>query len=122
MRFQGLAVRLRYVRSHNSRMGHCMSSPHQNNPLSPSILVAVILIGATAGCTALRITHSPAGSAAKTAPVEGVPFFPKKGVCQQQIVWLEPIYNLSLATLVPDKNNALQSHPKGAVALSRTAF
>jgi hypothetical protein len=99
-----------------------MSSLHQNNPLGPSILVAVVLVGATAGCTALRITHSPAGSAAKTTPIEGVPFYPKKGACQQQVVWLEPIYNLSLATLVQDKNNALQSHPRGAVALSRTAF
>ncbi len=84
-----------------------------------SWLMIVVLAGLCPGCTAMRITHTQAG---RKEEIPGVPFYSKKGACRQEIVWLEPIYNLSLAALIPDKNNALQPHPTGAVSLSRTAF
>jgi hypothetical protein len=54
--------------------------------------------------------------------IPGVPFYAKRGRCRQEIVWYEPIYSLTLAALLPDKDGALQSHARGAVVLSRTGF
>jgi hypothetical protein len=38
------------------------------------------------------------------------------------VVWFEPIYTLTLAALLPDKDGVLQTHPRGAVVLSRSSF
>jgi hypothetical protein len=84
-----------------------------------SAFIAVLFCG---GCTALRVNHRPAGSNDKATSVPGVPFYPKKARCRQEVVWFEPIYTLTLAALLPDKDGALQSHPRGAVVLSRTTF
>jgi len=70
----------------------------------------------------MRVSHAPAGSTATSGSVPGVPFYPKKARCRQEIVWFDPAYSLTLAALVPDKDGALQSHPRGAVVLSRSTF
>lgn len=94
-------------------------------PVFPSRLVCLwssALLISLSGCSAMKVTHQPVTATKDTGPVPGVPFFPKKARCKQQIVWFEPIYTLTLASLVPDKDGALQSHPRGAVVLSRTKF
>jgi hypothetical protein len=62
------------------------------------------------------------GSTAEPAPVPGVPFYTKRARCRQEVVWFEPIYTLTLAALLPDKDGALQTHPRGTVILSRASF
>lgn len=87
--------------------------------LFPFTVGAVILL--CSGCTALRISHTAPGSTV-AASVPGIPFFPKRARCRQEVVWFEPIYNLALAALVPQKDGSLQAHPRGTVLLSRTGF
>jgi len=70
----------------------------------------------------MRVTHAPSSSVKTTGSVDGVPFYPKKARCRQEIVWFEPAYTLTLAALVPDKDGTLQTHPRGAVVLSRSKF
>ena len=63
----------------------------------------------------------PRGAATR-ANVDGVPFFVKKAKCREEVVWLEPIYNLSLSANATDKNGKLQPQPPGSLALSRSIF
>jgi hypothetical protein len=92
---------------------------HQSTYFTALSVSLVLFLG---GCTALRINHSPATTTTKSGSVPGVPFYPKKARCRQEVVWFEPIYTLTLAALLPDKDGALQNHPRGAVVLSRTKF
>jgi hypothetical protein len=85
-------------------------------------LCLVLLVVSLSGCSAMRVSHQPATSTVSTGSVPGVPFYPKKARCRQEIVWFEPIYTLTLAALIPDKDGTLQSHPRGAVVLSRSKF
>ena len=87
--------------------------------ISLGLSLLLLLLTATEGCTVLHIQHTQAGV---TSKVPGVPFFPKRARCRQEIVWLEPIYTLNLAALVPDKDGTLQSRPRGSVTLSLSAF
>jgi hypothetical protein len=84
-------------------------------------VIVSLLIGLN-GCSAMKVTHEPSSNVKAMGDVPGVPFFPKKARCRQEIVWFEPIYTLTLAALVPDKDGALQSQPRGAVVLSRSKF
>jgi len=87
--------------------------------LTSITVVALLLL--VSGCTVLKISHTPAG-ATKPTPVPGVPFFAKKARCRQEVSWFEPIYTLTLVAVLPDKDGALQNHPRGAVVLSRSSF
>jgi hypothetical protein len=89
------------------------------------IATAAILVFSlcSAGCgVALRVNHRPVGTTATPVSVPGVPFYPKRARCRQEVVWFEPIYTLTLVAMLPDKNGALQSHPRGVVVLSRSSF
>jgi len=85
-------------------------------------MCAAVVLVSLGGCAVMRVTHAPAADTKAKGSLPGVPFYPKKARCRQEIVWFEPVYTLTLAALVPDKDGALQSHPKGAVVLSRTKF
>lgn len=84
--------------------------------------ISVGLIISVVACGGLRISHRPVSSSSKPTKVPGVPFYPKKGRCRQEVVWFEPIYSLTLTALIPDKDGVLQSHPRGALVLSRSQF
>jgi hypothetical protein len=86
------------------------------------IPAAALLLLSIEGCAALQVTHRPAGSTGKPASTPGVPFYPKKARCRQEVVWFQPVYTLTLAALLADKDGALQTHPRGAVVLSRSHF
>jgi len=92
-------------------------------PLLIATAAVPLLILCSAGCgVALRVNHRPVGTTATPVSVPGVPFYPKRARCRQEVVWFEPIYTLTLAAMLPDKNGALQSHPRGVVVLSRSSF
>jgi hypothetical protein len=91
----------------------------------PLLITTVVLLLSLSsiGCgVALRVNHRPAGTTGTPTSVPGVPFYPKRARCRQEVVWVEPIYTLTLVALLPDKNGALQSHPRGVVVLSRSNF
>jgi hypothetical protein len=85
--------------------------------------VSALLLSACTGCgTALRISQRPVASTAQPISVPGVPFYTKRARCRQEVVWFEPIYTLTLAELVPDKDGTPQPQARGAAILSRKSF
>jgi hypothetical protein len=86
------------------------------------ILVLCVDLGCSGCGPVLRVQRTPVVATAPPTSVAGVPFYTKRARCRQEIVWLQPIYTLTLTALIPDKNGTLQSHPRGAVILSRSAF
>jgi hypothetical protein len=75
------------------------------------------------GCgSALRISHRSTGTNASTTSVPGVPFYVKRARCRQEVVWLEPIYTLTLTAMIPGKDGTLQSRPSGSMVLPRSSF
>jgi hypothetical protein len=86
-------------------------------------MATVLVLSCSIGCgVALRVNHRAAGTTATPTSVPGIPFYPKRARCRQEVVWFEPIYTLTLAALLPDKDGKLQSHPRGAVVLSLSSF
>jgi hypothetical protein len=86
-------------------------------------IATVALLLASTGCgTALRVSHRNAGSTASPTSIPGVPFYAKKARCREEVVWLEPIYSLTLTAIIAGKDGALQNHPRGTLVLSRASF
>lgn len=102
----------------------CKSMPFRRiSALAIVAASAALFIVPNIGCgTALRISHRPVFSMVPPVALPGVPFYTKRARCRQEVVWFEPIYTLTLAALLPDKDGALQNHPRGALVLSRLGF
>ena len=76
---------------------------------SRCVVVCVMLlgVGALTGCTHPTVVvtrvNSAAGAPTVTEKVDGIPFYAKYGVCQQETVWLEPQYTWSLTVQADDQ-------------------
>ncbi len=81
------------------------------------------LLGFCASCSAVRVSHV-AGSTpnAPASKVSGVPFYPKKAKCRQEVVWLQPVYTLTLSVIQTDAKGTPQAKALGSVTLSRSLF
>jgi len=91
-------------------------------PMLIATAVSLLLLSSIGCGTALRINHRAVGTTVTPVSVPGVPFYTVRGRCRQEVIWFEPIYTLTLAALLPDKDGASQTHPRGVVILSRSSF
>jgi hypothetical protein len=97
------------------------------NALYPSAIPALLLtflVGLT-GCRTAQVTKAKAPvSANKTDKLDGIPFYIKKAACKHEVVWLEPIYTLTLEEITtPEGANAKpQTTPRGAAVLSLSQY
>jgi hypothetical protein len=97
------------------------------NVLCPSAILALLLIllVGLAGCRTAQVTKAKAPvSANKTDKLDGIPFYIKKAACKHEVVWLEPIYTLTLDEITtPEGTNAKpQTTPRGAAVLSLSQY
>lgn len=64
-------------------------------------------LGALMGCTHPTVVvtrvNQAAGAPTATEKVDGIPFYAKVGVCQQETVWLEPQYTWALTVQADDQ-------------------
>lgn len=68
-----------------------------------ALLAAGLLAGCTHPTVVVTRVSSAAGAPTVTEKVDGIPFYAKYGVCQQETVWLEPQYTWSLTVQADDQ-------------------
>lgn len=92
-----------------------------------SAVVTGVLCLAVTGCNTLQVKRAAApamppaaGQSGRVEPVPGVPFYVKRAVCLQTVVWLEPVYTFALekVTTPPEGKDKATSEPIGSTTLS----
>lgn len=109
----------------NSRFQRLRSSGLILIPSGATLVLAVLLTGSLAGCRTVQVTKAKAPtSPSKTDKIDGIPFYIKKAACKHEVVWLEPIYTLTLdeITTPPGADAKPQTTPRGAVVLSLSQY
>jgi hypothetical protein len=98
----------------------------ENSTLPAAIMALLITFTVSVtGCRTAQVTKAkpPVGSN-KTDKLDGIPFYVKKAGCKHEVVWLEPIYTLTLEEItIPEGSNAKpQTTPRGAAVLSLSQY
>jgi hypothetical protein len=99
---------------------------YTNRLAAPVVLLLLAASFASlVGCRTAQVTKAkPPGSSNKTDKLDGIPFYVKKAACKHEVVWLEPIYTLTLEEITtPEGANAKpQTTPRGAAVLSLSQY
>jgi hypothetical protein len=86
---------------------------------TPALLLLSLL--ATACLGTARITTGNSNPIADNTQIDGIPFYPKRAVCRQDTIWLEPLYVLTREDTYPGATPDITKTPKQVFKLTKLA-
>jgi hypothetical protein len=95
------------------------------------VLLITACMAACFGCQTVRVTRAKTplptqnnNANNKTEKADGIPFYIKKAVCKHEVVWLEPVYTLSLEEITTSAGVDPKPAPipRGAATLSLSGY